>query len=244
MALGWTQTRSVLARVAALAAGAVLLSGCQSIQGTSPSSPEVRFVAASPDAPGLDFYLNSSALVYNLGYNSQTNYIPVNAGNYTVNADKYSTNQVLATAGLGVRTGNHYTVIAGNIQASLQLQALTDQTGPSASGQVNFRLIDQSVSSGAIDVYLVPSGGKLTTTNPIATNLTFSSLTGYIPVPAGTYQVAIVPAGTVPISTTITSFTGASTVYNTGAAVTLLVDDKQLVTTPTLNVVTLNDYPN
>lgn len=237
-------TRGWVARLAVTGMGALALSGCQSVESTSPNSPQVRFVAASPDAPGLDFYLDKTAQVYNLGYNVQTNYIPVNAGTYTVSAKVDQTTQTLASTTLGVKTAQHYTVLAGNVKAGMQLTALADQNSPAPSGQMDVRLIDQSPSAGAVDVYFVPSGGKLTTSNPVATALTFGANTGYIAIPADTYEIVVLPAGTVPIATTVASYTGAQATYSAGAVETFIIDDNSVVvTTPTLQVTTLNDYP-
>lgn len=228
---------------AAAVSAALLLSGCQSIEGTTAGSATVRFVDVSSDSPGMDFYLNKQAQAYNLGYETSTNAIPVSAGNYAVSVNKYSTTQQLASTTLSVVSGQHYTVIAGNVLASLQLSALTDQNVPAPNNEISVRILDQSVANGALDVYFVPTSGKLTTTAPLVQAVVFGGNTGYINIPAGTYQIAVLPAGTVPIATTITSYTGSSVTYASGSAQTFILDDKQIVTNPTVNVITLADYP-
>ncbi|MDE1160378.1 MAG: DUF4397 domain-containing protein [Acidobacteriaceae bacterium] len=237
-------SRNRALRAAFAAVAALGLAGCQSIQSTSPSSAGVRFVAASSDAPGLDFLLNKTVQTYNLGYNSYTpNYLYVSPGTYTVAAAQYGYDTTaLASANLTVKTSGRYTVIAGNPSATLALTALTDLSGPAPSGSVSIRLVDMSASAGALDIYMVSSSGTLLTTNALYTNLTLGSNTGYINVPAGTYQLEILPNGTVPISTTITSYTGSQTVLTAGAVRTIIIDDNTLVTTPPLQVITLNDY--
>jgi len=237
-------SRALALRAAAAAMLSLALAGCQSVAGTSATSAGVRFVDASPDAPGLDFLINKIVQVYNFGYTSFTqNYLGLAAGNYTVAAAASGNDaQPVASTGLGVKNGTRYTVIAGNIYAGLQLTPYTDLSGPAPAGNVSIRIIDQSTATGAVDIYLIPDGGKLITTNPLYTALTFTATTGYINVPAGTYTMAVVPNGTVPIATTLTSYTGPSITYAAGSARTFVLYDQKITTTQPLNVITLNDY--
>jgi hypothetical protein len=237
--------RAFLTRLGPLALASLALSGCQSIQGTSPTSPEVRLVdaqASGGGVQGLDFYLNNSVEAYNLGPVTFTNYIPIKTGSYTASVATTQTTQILASTGFTAATNQHYTVVAGNIPAQLELKAFADQSGPAPNGQIDIRFLDQSQNNGAVDIYLVPQGGKLITTNPVMTGLTFDTNTGYISVPAGTYQMAIVPTGTIPISTTVTLATGPLTTYAAGDAVTFLLTDNTFVTTPTLTISPLKPY--
>ena len=58
------------------------------------------------------------------------------------------------------------------------------------------RFVHQATRAGAVDIYLVPSSGKLLTSSPIATGVVFTGNTGYINVPAGTYTIYTVPGAT------------------------------------------------
>ncbi len=95
---------------------------------------------------------------------------------------------------------------------------------------------------GAIDIYLVPSFAKLATTVPFLTNINFGANTGYINVPVGTYAIAAVPTGTVPISTTATLLNGAQISYASGSVRTIVLIDQPLVSTPAIQTVILHDY--
>jgi hypothetical protein len=65
---------------------------------------------------------------------------------------------------------------------------------------------------------------------------------GYFNVPAATYTLVALPAGTIPTATTTTSYTGASVTYGGGSARTFVLIDQQLVTTPGIQVVVGDDY--
>ena len=203
---------------------------------------QLRIVDASVDSPGLDIYQNGTALAYNLGFGTVTSYVPLAPGAYTIAVDRAGSSQVLTSAKQTIATGKTYTAIIGNVTASLQETILTDQSTPAPTGQISVRVIDQATRVGAVDIYLIPSGGKLITTLPFVQNVTFGTNTGYINVPFGTYAIAVVPTGTVPIATTVTLLTGAQVGYSAGAVRTLILIDQQLVTTPGVQVITANDY--
>jgi hypothetical protein len=228
-------------RLAVATAALVTLSGCQAIISTPPTA-ELRIIDASPDAPGLDIYEGTTALAYNLGFGTLTSYIPMSPGTYTFSADTTGSKQVLSSSKATLVLSNQYTILIGNSAASLQQITLTDQSEPAPSGQISLRFIDQATRVGAVDIYLVPASQKLTAVSPVATDIIFGTNTGYLNVPMGTYTLVMVPAGTVPTSTTIATYTGAQVTYSGGAARTIVLIDQQLVSTPGLQVIKADDF--
>jgi hypothetical protein len=114
---------------------------------------------------------------------------------------------------------------------------LTDQSSSAPTGEVALRLIDEATQIGGVDVYMVPSGATLATTNPILTNFQFPTVGGYTNVPTGSYKIVITATGTVtPL------YTGATYTYPAGAARTVILIDQQILTTPSVNVITADDY--
>ncbi len=225
----------------AVAPAALLLSGCQAVVNTT-SSSQVRVIDASPDAPGLDMYINSGLLVPNLGFGTVTSYVAVNAGNATITADTAGSTQVLASAKNTFVNSNQYTVLISNDAADLQQVVLKDQAQPAPSGQISFRFIDEATKVGALDVYLVPQGQKFTAVTPFLQNITFGTVQNYVSAPTGTYTIVIVPTGTIPTGTTVATYTGALIPYSGGAVTTIILVDQQLVTTPGLQVISATDY--
>jgi hypothetical protein len=192
--------------------------------------------------PGLDIYQNKTGVAYNLGFGTVTSYVPLIPGTYTLAADAASSRQTLISTRQTLSAARQYTAIVGNVGAALQQTILNDQTFPAPAGQIAMRFISQATRSGPVDVYMVPASGKLTNTVPIATGVSFSSNTGYMNVPAGTYGLAIVPAGKVPVSTTVTLLTGAQSVYASGAARTVILIDQQPLTAPGIRAIVNSDY--
>jgi hypothetical protein len=217
------------------------LVGCQAVV-TSPITSQVRLIAASPDAPGLDLYLNDRVLAYDLGFGSITSYIAVNAGTHTVAANTVGTKQAVIATKTTFVNSSQYTVLLGDVTANLQAMVLKDQTQPAPTGQIALRCIDRATKMGALDIYLVPVGQKVTAVMPLLTDLTIGSAPSYLNVPMGTYTLVVVPTGTVPTGASGPTYVGAQVTYAGGSATTMVLLDQQLATTPGVQVITATDY--
>ena len=218
-------------RATALGAGTLLalsagLAGCAGIHMDAGTAAQVRIIDASPDAPAIDSYQNSAALAYNLGFGTGTSYVPLASGSYTLAADKAGTRQALISSAASFSAGHQYTAIIGNINAALQQTLLLDQSQPAPVGETAVRLLDEATRAGAVDVYLIPRGGKLSTSSPIASGLSFGANAGYLNLSAGVYELAVVPAGTAPASSTVTLLSGAQSQFASGEVRTeVLIDE-------------------
>ena len=229
-------------RAAFLAAVATLaLTGCQAIVSSAPEA-QVRVIHATPDTPGLDIYQGPNALAFNLDFGAVTSYIPLAPGIYTINADTAGTKQVLSSAKTAFSPSTQYTVLLGNSIANLQQLTLTDQNQPAPSGQVALRFVNQATRIGAVDIYLIPAGQKLSAVAPLVTGNAFGTNTGYIDVPTGTYSLTMLPTGTVPVGTPIASYSGPQITYSSGSARTIILIDQAVVTPSGLKVITAEDF--
>ena len=213
------------ARVGTLILSAVALVGCQGISMGAGSVAQLRVIDASPDAPAIDSYQNNAALAYNLGFGTATSYVAMLPGSYMLAADRAGTRQALVEGPASLSAGHQYTAIVGNVNAAMQQTLLLDQSTPAPAGEIAVRLVDQATHAGAVDVYLVPKAGKLSTTAPIATGLNFGSNSGYLDLPAGVYELAVMPAGTGPARSTVTLLSGAQVEYASGAVRTIVLID-------------------
>jgi hypothetical protein len=214
------------ARLGLLTLALAVLAGCQSI---SMNSPELRVIDASADAGVLDSYQNNTGLAYNLSFGTMTSYVPMSPGSYTLTADRAGTRQTLVSTNTTLAAGKQYTAIIGNNLASLQQTVLLDQSQPAPAGEIALRFVQQATRSGAVDVYLVPRNGRSANTSPIAINLSFGANSGYLSVPAGTYAIAIVPAGTTLVSSTVTLLSGAQIDYASGSVRTIVLIDQEII---------------
>lgn len=228
------------ARLFAAAAILVTLTGCQAIS-SAPQS-QVRVIAASADTPSFDLYRGPAAVAFNLDFGTVTSYIPLAPGIDTISAETAGTRQVISSTKAALAPSTQYTILIGNSASSLQQLTLVDQSQPAPSGQTALRFIDQGTHAGAVDIYLVPAGQRLTAVTPLVTGILFGANTGYLNIPAATYTLVVTPTGTVPTGTTPAIYTGPQVNYSSGSVRTVILIDQQLATTPGLRAITAEDY--
>jgi Domain of unknown function (DUF4397) len=217
------------------------LPGCQSITPTS-TFAEVRFIDASPNAPGLDIYEGTTAVIFNMGFGNVSTYTPISPGDYRFTVKTNGSNQTLVSTLGSVSTGHQYTVLVSNISASLQETIFTDQSQSAPGGQIAVRVINEATQSGPYDVYMVPSGIPLIDVIPVFTGISFNGITAYVDIPAGSYSVEIVPTGTTLTSTSVATFSGTVIPYTSGSAHTFIILDQQIITTPGAQVISTDDF--
>jgi hypothetical protein len=203
---------------------------------------QLRVIAASPDSPQMDFYLGSNALAYGVDFGSVSSYVPLAPGNVTISANTANSRQLLVTASTGLAAGRQYTAVVTNVAASLQETIYADQTQPAPPGEVALRVIDAATRAGSVDIYLLPNSAKLTSTFPVRTGVSFGASTGYILAPAGTYSLVVLPAGTVPMSSTQELLRGPQASYAPGSAHTVVLVDHGDRSAPGVAQIVVDDY--
>lgn len=225
------------------------LAGCGQVNGSTQTQyAQLRVIDTSTTAGGVDIHIGTSVLTYNIGFGSIVNYTPVLPGTYTINADQSGSTSVLSSIRASLVAGTQYTLLLTSPTGTLSSQLLTDQSQPAPGSQSLVRLIDQASQIGPVDVYFIPTGGSLLTSKPVATNVTFNSILNGLSVPTNTYQIELLPTGTVPSAATATTaatvalYTSAATAFPAGSARTILLLDTQITTTPAVQVVIVDDY--
>ena len=233
------------AKLLALILAAASLAGCQGISGIQPVS-QVRVIDVSPDAPALDIRQNSPAQVfpsslYNVGFGTVSSYMPLTSGAWTSSAFTSGTQQQLAAVRGTFADGGQYTLLTGNIAASLQMTLLHDQSTPAPAGQVELRFLNQATRSGPVDLFLQRSGNEPGTLLPLASNAAFGSNTGYIHAPAGTYSLVVLPSGSGANTLVTPRYTGSQLTFPSGSVRTILLVDEPS-TAHALQIITADDF--
>jgi hypothetical protein len=228
--------------VGAMAVGALLMVGCQSIEMSPENVAQVRVIAASPDAGSMDFYAGGSALAYGVDFGAASTYVPLQAGNVRLSANTANTTQMLIASNAPLVAGRQYTAVVTNVAASLQETIYPDQTTPAPTGDVAVRVIDAATRAGNVDLYMVPANEKLKATAAVRAGVAFGASTGYVLVPAGTYSLVVVPAGTAPTNQALPLMTGPQTSYVAGAVRTVVLVDHPNPSMPGVDAITANDY--
>ena len=161
---------------------------------------QARAVHASSTAPNVDVKAGKTFIAQNLAFGSASPYVKANAGADTINVYAAGSDSTAVLSASTTTTKNAVlTVFAlgqlANIKGVVKVEDPTDAATPT-SGNAKLRAVHGSFLAGTVDVYVTAPGTKLTSSvTPTVPNFTFGSVTSYLSVPAGSYQVQITPAG-------------------------------------------------
>jgi hypothetical protein len=225
---------------AASLALACLLSACENVQSsTSPSL--VRVIDASYIAPAVNVYVENILLAGNIGQGTITPY-------GTLPADPSAIVKITAATGGATLVEATGTLLAGHQHSvfltdngaaanSYTVTILEDQQTAAASGHSAFRFLNQAPKkTGAVDIYMVPSGTTLANTIPLVSDLPVGNTAGYVTFPSQTVTMVITPTGLI-----TPSYTSQSFALTGGEVRTVLIVDTQLTSNPPVAVYIADD---
>ena len=231
-------------RLSLVASLAVLSAACGTKDAEGPLAPSgpqgrVRFVNVITDTTrgrvnaileGLPFGVNltySQSTPATLPAPSSANYAAVLAGPRSLVLKRTAdTNVVVATIPFTVVEAQDRTVYAiGGVGGSAVTPIVTtDVNAPPTAGQARVRVVHLSPTAGPVDVFVTAVGADLAAATPTIAGATYQSSSNYLALPAGTYQVRVVPAGTAPAAR------AAAVAINVGSLVLASGNGRTIVT--------------
>jgi hypothetical protein len=193
---------------------------CGTKEATGPLEPtgatgRVRFVNLITDPARLpvNAILESVPFGVNLGYGGTTpsslpspataNYSAILVGDRSmVLVRTASPSTTVATLTFTIVQDNDHTVYAtgGTAGGAITGFMTTDPRPAPGAGQVAIRIVNMSPTGGAMDFFVTAPNADLSTATPTVANLPYQGSAAYVNLPAGTYQIRAVPAGTAPAS--------------------------------------------
>jgi hypothetical protein len=234
--LALTQLATAAAVSLALALG---LSACENVASyTQPSL--VRVIDASYIAPAVNIVVEGTLLAANYGEGDISPY-------GTLPASPAAVIKVTAATGGATLVSSDATLLAGHQHSvfltdngaaptSYTVTVLEDQQIAAAGGHSAFRFINQAPKTGAVDVYMIPSGTTMANTIPLVTDLPVGGTAGYISFASQTVTMVIVPTGLI-----TPKYTSTSMALTGGEVRTVMIIDSQLTSDPPVSVVVAND---
>lgn len=150
---------------------------------------EVRFLHASPDAPGVDIYVDGKKAVSNITYENVTHYARVEAGRHRIQvfpAGK-TAGAVIDTAA-NLKPDAHYTVAAAGRLKEIRPVVVEDHRGGTKPGFARLKVVHLSPMGPAVDVTL-PTGKVL------LGHLTYKEKSPYLQVAPGVRDLDVRLAG-------------------------------------------------
>jgi len=195
-----------------------IAAGLTACGGNGNDEARLKVLHGSPDAPAVDILVDGNTVVNGLSYSQSTDSLPVDAGsrNIAVNVAGSSTTVIGATLALAENTG--YLIVASNRVANIApIVATIDSVRP-AAGKAKVRVLHGAPGAPAVDVYVVAAGDSIATLTPVLSGVPFGAISGYLEVPAGTYDVKVTVAGTKTVAIEALSFSIAEGFLGTVAA--------------------------
>ncbi len=162
---------------------------------TATGNAHVRVVHGSPDAPKVDVYAGATlatatkvAALSGLSFGQVSAYANIPAGSYAIKVCAASDSSVcpIQVPSLSLAAETYYTIGASNLLASIKATVFTDTPAPSGAG-AQLRVYHLAADAPAVDV-LTSTGADI---NPALDNLSYPNATGYLTLPANTYQVKV-----------------------------------------------------
>ncbi|HEX4320030.1 MAG TPA: DUF4397 domain-containing protein [Acidobacteriaceae bacterium] len=235
---------TLLAASALCVAASLVLSGCQTISGSTAVS-QLRIIDASANAANtaVNLYVEGALLGNNLAEGTITSYASLKPTNNAVVKVTAATNTTaLASANTSLLAGTSQSALISDLGAKYQVAVLEDQTDPAPAGHSEFRLLNQAPSTGPVDVYFLAgtSNTVFATAKPIITGLAVGATSGYVTIPSSTLYMVIAPTGTTLMDDVTTIYTSAALPLVGGEVRTVLIVDPQLTTQP-VQVYVAND---
>ncbi|EMA37851.1 DUF4397 domain-containing protein [Halobiforma nitratireducens] len=151
----------------------------------------VRVAHFSPDAPNVDVYVDDEPVLEDVAYGAISPYLELEPGTYTVAITAAGDpDAVVFEDDVTVEAGFYTVAAIGELEAeTFRPEILVDadplpEDGPDAA---YVRVAHFSPDAPAVDVWADDA--------PLVENVSFEDVSGYLAVPAGTYTLAIRPAG-------------------------------------------------
>ena len=157
----------------------------------TPQTADVLIVHASPDAPGVDIFVDGQGpAVSNLTFPANTGYVALNSGTRNVKVNVANTSTTVIDANLDLDPNGAYTVFAIDSVSSIEPLVLVDDLSSPAAGKAHVRFVHLSPDAPAVDVALAGGGAV------VFGNVAFKQFEGFTPLDAGTYNLEVRVAGT------------------------------------------------
>ena len=217
-------------------AASLLLSGCQSISGSSAVS-QFRIIDASENAANtaVNLYVEGALLGGNLAEGSITDYARLTpTNNAVVKVTASTSTTALASTNTSLLANTSQSALISDLSSKFQVTVLEDQSTPAPAGHSEFRMLNQAPSTGPVDVYFLTgtSDTVFATAKPIITGLEVGATSGYVTIPSSTLYMVIAPTGTTLTDNLSTIYTSAAFPLVGGEVRTVLIVDPQLTTEP------------
>lgn len=165
-------------------------SPCNKRQRVTHTNSFIRILHASPNAPGVDVYVNNVLTARDVTYKEFTQYIPLAGGLYNIKAypTGTSTNPVIDT-NINIPPKSIFTIAVTGMLADIALTLVQEPPIQRQPADTFVRIAHLSPNTPNVDITL-PNGTK------VFSDVEYKEITDYIPIKPGVYELQARLAGT------------------------------------------------
>jgi hypothetical protein len=150
----------------------------------------IRVTHLSPDAPGVDVFVNGETrVVQDLGFSESTGYLEVDEGTYSFNVSATGSSamdSVLDIENITLSGDKYYTAVAYDSLGSIKALAIEDDFTGLGNDMIRVRAIHTASGVGQVDIWNIPEMGD---PGLLYENVDFGVAGGYLDLPAGAYTL-------------------------------------------------------
>lgn len=162
---------------------------------TSSTSPEIRFVQATPSEGNSNVLIDSTTAA-NVNYGAATAYLTEPQGSHHIQLEPNGSSATYVDQTLSLTNGTQTTMVASGVSPNIAANAFTDETTVATTGDASVRIINAAPNMGPADVYIVSSGTSIANVSPTVPNLAFQAATTYQDIVPGSYEIFLTLPGT------------------------------------------------
>lgn len=158
----------------------------------------LQVVHASPDAGLVDIVVDGN-VVTPLDFPQLTGFLNLAAGTYNVavTAPGNASAAAIGPVDLELVGGTRYSVLAVGKAMDMTIEPLILTDDPRrVATNAKVRIVHASPTAMNVDIYVTAVGAGIADVDPTLADVAFKANTGFIPLPAGDYDVTVTPTGT------------------------------------------------
>jgi hypothetical protein len=155
----------------------------------------VNVVHASPDAPAVDVWVDGEPALVGLTFGTYSGWVNLPAGEHQIQVAPAGTaaDQAVIDAELTLEEGAAYEIAAGGLVADISAEVNQINLSDLGDDEARIRVVHASPDAPAVDVAV--TGGDV-----LVPDLEFPDASGFLTVPAGSYDLEVRPAGTTDVA--------------------------------------------
>ena len=175
----------------------IIVGGCGGgdSSSTSNTSPEIRFVQATPSQGNSNVLIDSTTAA-NVNYGAATAYLTETQGSHHIQIEPNGSATTYVDQTLSLTNGTLTTMVVTGVAPNITAPQFTDENTVATTGDASIRIINAAPNMGPADVYIVSSGTSIANLSPTVANLAFQAGTTYQDVAPGSYEIFLTAPGT------------------------------------------------